>query len=248
MSISKAEIENGLIQLGVKAGMMLEIHCSLSSFGHVEGGALTVIDALKNTIGLQGAIVMPSFKDSPNLPLDESDKRLGITLKIKLLNGDEENSGMGIVSDTFRKMPDVITGEGQFRVSAWGKDAEKHAANGFSYLIDSGGYALLLGVDIYRMSSMHYAEGNLPDEIKRLFKPSKEILEIYPETEWFTEVWTPPAKPWYTIQKRAYEKGYITDTMIGNSRCMLADVRNVVGLYQSALQSDPFGLYGLKKA
>ncbi|MCL2513487.1 MAG: AAC(3) family N-acetyltransferase, partial [Oscillospiraceae bacterium] len=129
---------------------MLEVHCSLSSFGHVDGGALTVIEALKNAVGMDGAIVMPSFKDSPELALSETDKKLGLTLKIRLLKGDGERSGMGIVSDTFRKMPDVVTGEGQFRVSAWGRDAEKHAADWFEYLIKSGGHALLLGVDIYR--------------------------------------------------------------------------------------------------
>jgi len=243
--ITRHEIEAGLTRLGVKTGMMLEVHCSLSSFGYVDGGAATVINALKNVVGTDGAIVMPSFKDSPNFPLDEADRKLGITLKIKLLKGDEERSGMGIVSDTFRKMPDVITGEGQFRVSAWGKDADIHAANWFNHLIESGGYALLLGVDIYKMSSMHYVEGSLPNEIKNMFKPSEEAREKYPESEWFIEAWTPSVKPWYTIQSRAYEKGYITDTIIGNSKCMLADVKNVIELYRQALQADPFELYGL---
>jgi len=248
MSITITDIENGLNRLGVKDGMMLEVHCSLSSFGYVDGGALTVIKAIKNVVGKNGSIVMPSFKDSPNLSLNEADKELGLTLKIKLLKGDEEKSGMGIVSDTFRKMPDVITGEGQFRVSAWGKDVDKHAANWFNHLIAFDGYALLLGVDIYRMSTMHYVEDCLPKEIKDLFKPSEEAREIYPESEWFIEAWTPSAKPWYTIQEQAYEKGYITDTMIGNSKCMLAHVKNVIGLYKKALQTDPFGLYGLSES
>ena len=243
---SKPEIENGLRQLGVLPGMMLEVHCSLSSFGQVDGGALTIIEVLKTLVGENGAIVMPSFKDSLNLPLSDTDKKLGITLKIKLLNGDEKHSGMGIVSDTFRNMPDVITGKGQFRVSAWGKDAEKHASHWFNYLINSGGYALLLGVDIYKMSSMHYVEDILPKEIKQLFRPSKEALEIYPESEWFIESWDSPAKPWYTIQKIAYEKGYIVDTTIGGSKCMLADIKNVIGIYRHALQTDPFALYGLR--
>jgi len=245
MSISKTEIENSLIRLGVKPGMMLEVHCSLSSFGHVDGGALTIINTLKNLVGTNGAILMPSFKDSPNLPLNETDKRLGLTLKIKLLKGDEERTGMGIVSDTFRKMPDVITGEGQFRVSAWGKDAEKHAADWFNHLIDSDGYALLLGVDIYKMSSMHRAEDCLPDEIKRKFAPPEDAKKIYPETEWFIEAWLPKTKPWHIIQNRAYENGYINDTMIGNAKCMLVQVKNTVALYRQALKEQPFELYGL---
>ena len=245
MSTTQIEIENGLIRLGIKNGMMLEVHCSLSSFEDVDGGAKTVIKAIQNVVGLDGAILMPSFMLSPNLPLDETDKRLGLTLKIRILQSDDEKSAMGIVADTFRKMSDVITGEGLFRVSAWGKDAETHALMGFQHLINSDGYALLMGVDIYRMSSMHYVENCLPTEIKNKFISSKEARKIYPESEWVIESWDPSVKPWYVIQDRAYKRGYISDHMIGNSKCMLVQVKNVVELYRQALLNEPFKLYGL---
>jgi len=242
--VTKSEIENGLLQLGVKSGMMLEVHCSLGSLGHVNGGAETVIEALKQVVGMDGAIVMPSFLLSPELPLEEIDRKLNLATKIKIIQNDDEKTAMGIVSDTFRKMPDVLTGEGLFRVSAWGKDAVKHSS-GFHHLIASGGYALLIGVDIYRLSAMHYVEEYLPGEIKNLFTPSKEARELYPESDWFIESWIPPVKAWYTIQDRAYKKGYITDGFIGNSKCMLLNVEKVIGLYRYALQNEPFKLYGL---
>ena len=34
--------------IGLREGMMLEVHSSLSSFGQVEGGAQSVIDVLEN--------------------------------------------------------------------------------------------------------------------------------------------------------------------------------------------------------
>ena len=151
---------------------------------------------------------------------------------------------MGVLADTFRKMPDTVTGQGVFRVSAFGKDAETHSL-GFQHLIDSNGYALLLGVDIYRMSSMHYVEGSMPGAIRDLFRPSDEAKAAYPESEWFIEAWTPQAKPWYTIQDRAYQMGYIADARIGNSKCMLVQVKPVVELYRWALENEPFALYGL---
>ena len=246
ISTTKMAIESSLIQLGVKKGMMLEVHCSLSSFGTVDGGAMTIINALKSVVGIDGAIIMPSFKHSPAMPLNETDINLGITLKIKILQDDNEKSSMGIVSDTFRKMPDVITGEGIFRVSAWGRDAEKHARMGFQHLIDSDGYALLMGLDIYSMSSMHYVEDCLPIEIKNKFVPSKEAREIYPASEWFIESWKPSVRPWYSIQQSAFEKGYIKDMTIGNAKCMLVQVKNTIELYRQALQSNPFELYGLR--
>ena len=245
VSVTKTEIESGLIQLGVKTGMMLEVHCSLSSFGNVDGGAVTIINVLKCLVGNDGAIIMPSFKHSPVMPLNEKDISLGITLKIKILQDDNEKSGMGIVSDTFRKMPDVVTGAGIFRVSAWGKDAEKHISTGFKHLIDSNGYALLMGLDIYSMSSMHYVEDYLPIEIKNRFTPSEEVRKIYPASEWFIESWQPSVKPWHSIQQSAYEKGYIKDILIGNAKCTLVQVKNTIELYKQALQSNPFELYGL---
>jgi len=140
----------------------------------------------------------------------------------------------------------VVTGDGVFRVSAWGKEAEKHASAGFQHLIDSCGYALLMGVDIYKMSTMHYVEDCIPDEIKNKFKPPEEARKIYPESEWFIEAWAPTVKPWYTIQETAYKRGYINDCIIGNSKCMLVKVKDVLNVYREALIKESFKLFGLE--
>lgn len=244
-ALTQPDLETGLRKLGVTPGMALEVHSSLRSFGRIDGGANTLIEALIQTTGSDGAIVMPSFRLSKFLPLTPEDDNLGLTVKIRLLDEDEEESGMGVIPDTFRKRPDVITGKGLFRVSAWGKNAEKHS-EGFQHLIDTGGSALLLGVDIYRLSAMHYVEDALPDEIRNRFKPSPEARVLYPEYKWFIEAWKPDIKPWYKIQNAAYKSGLITDGMIGNAKCMLFKVKPVIELYREALISDPFGLYGLK--
>lgn len=242
--INRTDIEKGLKNLGVKAGMALEVHSSLSSFGYVNGGAMTVIEALMQVVSNDGAIVMPSLMLSPNLPLNDTDKQLGLSCKIKILQDNDEKSAMGIISDTFRKMPSVITGQGVFRVSAWGKDADKHS-RGLQRLIDTDGFALLLGVDIYKLTAMHYVEDILPEEIKKRFKASEEARKVYPENQWFIEAWECEVKPWYVIQDRAYEKGFIKEGYIGNCKCMFFNVKSVVELYRQALQHEPFELYGL---
>jgi len=242
--LTKSDIKCGLLKLDVKAGMAIEVHTSLHSFGYVDGGAKVLIEALINVVGNDGAIVMPSFRLSPQQPLSDMDKKLGLTCKIRILQPNEDRSDMGIVSETFRNMNDVLTGQGIFRVSAWGKDASIHSLD-FQHLIDIDGWALLLGVDIYKLSTMHYVEDNLPDEITNIFKPSDEARKIYPENQWFIEAGEPPVKPWYTIQNSAYEKGLIKDRMIGDSKCMFFKVKDIIGLYRQALQSDPLGLYGL---
>ena len=245
-SLTASDVEKELRALGVQAGMALEVHCSLSSFGHIEGGADALIDALIRVVGADGAVVMPSFCLSPELPLAEEDRALGIVTKIRILSEEEERSAMGIVADTFRQRPDVVTGSGTFRVSAWGRDAQAYAASGFGRVIEGGGYALLLGVDIYRLSAMHHVEDVLPDEIRGKFRPSEEARARYPEGQWMIQAWTPEAKPWYVIQEEAYAKGMITDALIGDARCMLFQVKPVVHLYRRALLERPLELYGLR--
>lgn len=244
--VTYEDILVGLKEAGLQQGLLAEVHSSLSSFGQVDGGAETVIRALMDAVGPEGGIVMPAFRISPPLPMDDWDMARGMTLKLKILPEDHKGrSGMGVIADTFARRPDVMTGKGLFRVSAWGKDREINS-QGFQNVIDSGGLGILLGVDIYRLSSMHYMEGELPEEIRAIFRPSEEVRQRYPEEEWFVETGVPPVMAWYKIQDEAYRRGYIRDTYIGTCKCMSFVVKDVVGLYKEALETDPLGLYGLR--
>ena len=108
--VTKKELKKQLINLGIEPGMILEVHSSLSSFGELEGGAITVIDTLKELVTTDGSIFMPALRLSRELELTKEDKELGITVKIKVLDRDEKKTAMGIVADTFRNLPDTYTG------------------------------------------------------------------------------------------------------------------------------------------
>lgn len=58
--VSKEDIEIALRKLGLKKGDIVGVHISLNSFGYVKGGADAVIDALLDTVGREGTIVMPT--------------------------------------------------------------------------------------------------------------------------------------------------------------------------------------------
>ena len=146
--------------LGVCKGMTLEVHSSLSSFGELEGGAETVIDTLKELVTEEGSIFMPALRLSKELPLSEEDKKLGITVKIKVLPPDSDRTAMGIVADTFRKLPDTYTGSDTISISGWGKYGKEAVNSGLDYPIHNGGMAFMLGVDIYKLTAMHYGPVN----------------------------------------------------------------------------------------
>ena len=245
--VTKQQLKNALAELGIKKGMTLEVHSSLSSFGELEGGALTVIDTLKELVTEDGSIYMPALRLSKELELTENDKKLGITVKIKILEPDTERTAMGIVADTFRKMPDTYTGRDVISTSGWGKHGKEALTGGLDYAIHNDGKALLLGVDIYKLTAMHYVETITPDDINAQFAPSDEINHIYPPDEWFIEAGHPPVKAWYKIQAMAYEKGLIKEMYIGDCKAMFFDIWSVVSLYENELRNDPYGLWGMKR-
>lgn len=63
MALTKADIVTGLRQVGVRPGMVLIVHASLSALGQVEGGAAAVIEALIEALGPDGTLVMPAFAE-----------------------------------------------------------------------------------------------------------------------------------------------------------------------------------------
>ena len=243
--LTKKELKSALIALGVESGMTLEVHSSLSSFGKLEGGAMTVIDTLKEIVGEEGSIFMPALRLSRELPLTDEDKRLGLTVKIKILAKDAERTAMGIIADTFRRLPDTFCGKDTISTAGWGKHGKEAVTGGLDFAIHHGGKALLLGVDIYKLTAMHYVEEITPKEISGMFAPSEEAKKIYPSEKWLIECGHPPVKAWYKIQAMAYERGLIKEAVIGKCKAMFFDIWSVVSLYENELKNNPYEFWGL---
>lgn len=123
--IQREEIVDGLRGLGLIEGMAVEVHSSLSSLGWVDGGADTVIEALMEVVGPQGALIMSAYPVSPPLPLTEEETARGITWKVRILDDPVEKTGLGVITDAFQKRAGVTLGKGLHRVCAWGCGAAR---------------------------------------------------------------------------------------------------------------------------
>lgn len=159
MAVDGRDIERGLGEIGVKPGMRLMVHSSLSSFGYVEGGAETVIRALQACIGPEGTLLMPSFNHDSIFGDGKGvyDPRSTATTD-------------GRIADTFWRMPEVERSLNPTHAfAAWGRDARRYIKDHhltltmgedspLGLLAREGGFQLNLGTTHAASTAKHVAE------------------------------------------------------------------------------------------
>ena len=247
MTVTRQDITDGLRALGLVEGDAVEVHSSLSSFGQVDGGAATVVDALMEVVGEAGTLVMSAYPLSRPLPLTEDDRARGVSWKMRILADDsEERTAMGSIVEEFRRRPGAVCGRGIHRVCAWGRDAEAHAKQGYQRLVDVDGVALLLGVPIHRCSSLHLADRvPLPAKLEEYFAVPEAISRTYPPDICFG-YHDPPGGPFVKAGREADRRGLIRRARIGSAECASFKVTPVVAILEELRRTRPFWLMGLE--
>ena len=155
--VTKRDIADGLRRLGLAAGAGVMVHSSLSSFGHVVGGARTVIEALHEVVTEEGTIMMPSFNHGRGVASGEPG----------YFSPTETPTTNGAIPELFRRMPGVWRSWSPTHpFAAWGRDARRYTQwhhrtltmgpdSPLGLLWRDGGYGLLLGVG-YGSNSFHH--------------------------------------------------------------------------------------------
>lgn len=202
--------------LGIKKDMTLIVHSSLSSIGWVNGGAVSVIDALIQIIGKDGTIIMPSQTGDLSDPKDWEKPPVPLSWHQEIRDTmpafdvkKTPTRSMGVIVETFRKYKGVRrSNHPQVSFIAWGKNRDYILKNqkldyglndksplGKMYRLDTK--VLLIGVDYDNNTSFHLAEynSNLRKEIKQSApiiedgkRVWKEFKDIDLDTEHFNEI------------------------------------------------------------
>ena len=231
--------------IGICPGDILLVHSSLRAIGPVEGGAATVLAALREALGPEGTLLMPSFPSGLEYDFATS----GYTFDVR-----NTPSGCGYLTEYFRNQPGVIrswspthslAAEGPLAATLL-QDHEKCSVTAgkgspFQKLIEHHGKILMLGPTRHSNTTMHYLEntGGAPTLSCRCFT---------------THVITPDGKtidtpiyPHLPGVNRNYPKaidllnevGGLSAGPIGNATCDLYDAWKLRNVVYDALRENP---------
>lgn len=175
--VLKENIMEALKKVGISIGQTIMVHTSLSSLGFVCGGAQTIIEALLESVGSEGTIMMPT----------QSWKNLDPTSGVHWEEPEEwwqlirdnwpaynkditPTNSMGVVAEMFRTWPGTLRSNHPARsVAAHGKYADfltkQHditnifgEGSPIGKLYELDGYVLLIGVGYDKNTSIHLAD------------------------------------------------------------------------------------------
>ena len=169
--LNKERLFSELQALGVRCGDTVMMHSSLSALGQVDGGAETVVEALLDTVGVEGTLIVPGFRDSVwggDATFVNTDCRDQCP---QPLCPGKMPSIQGIITETIRKRPGCL--RSCHPTHSWlalGADAKRvlinhctastpsGAHNPFEQLVELDGCVLMLGVGINTVTLWHYYE------------------------------------------------------------------------------------------
>ena len=189
--------------LGIRSGMVLLVHSSLSAMGWVCGGPVAVIIALQEVLGETGTLVMPTYSTDltepsqwENPPVPESWWPV-IRATMPPYHPDlTPTRSMGVIAETFRKQKGVLRSvHPHHSFCAYGDQApdiiEDHSlefglgeGSPLARIYDLDGFVLLLGVGHGSNTSMHLAE------YRAAFSPKRMVKEGAPISAAGTRRWT----------------------------------------------------------
>ena len=228
------EITQQLRALGVEEGGVLLVHTSFRAVRPVEGGPAGLIEALLEALGPDGTLVMPSWTGSDEEPFDRERT--------------PASEDLGVVAETFWRMPGVVRSDHAFAFAALGPKAAEIVsgplplpphipASPVGRVYDLDGQILLLGVGHDADTTLHLAEikagvpYGLPKHVTVL--DSGRLVKVeYRENDHCCARFA-LADEWLR------ERGLQREGRVGTAHARLARSRHIVAVALEHLAADP---------
>lgn len=157
-SVTKEMITSALCAAGVERGDLLFVHSALRPFGHVEGGASAVAEALRESVGGEGTLAAPAFcfvheiQDEPVIdPASDPSEMGAISEAIRLLPGAKRSAAYRHSISAVGKHAGFLTNV-DHKLSVF----QMESSFGRMYALDAK--IVLIGVEYVNSTSHHFAE------------------------------------------------------------------------------------------
>jgi aminoglycoside 3-N-acetyltransferase len=177
--VTRDQLVQGFLQLGVVAGQTLLVHASLRSFGWVDDGAATVAEALREALGPDGNIVVPASTETNSLTSRKHRERIArMTARqtkryrdeMPAFDRDTTESGAGAIAEKVRTSAGAVrSAHPQSSFAAIGPEAEYLMADHqleshlgeqspLAKLYKMDARVLMIGVGFRSCTAFHLAE------------------------------------------------------------------------------------------
>jgi aminoglycoside 3-N-acetyltransferase len=230
--ISKRRLADQLLALGVRPASVLLVHTSFRAVRPVEGGPEGLIAALREALGPDGTLVMPAMSDDDDHPFDPAATPC---------------LGMGIVAETFWRLPGVLRSDSPHALAAAGPHAARITAPrpiDVPHGLDSpvgrvwelDGQVLLLGVGHDSNTTIHLAE-NLAGVRYRRRKYATVLDNGRPQRIEYAEI-DHCTERFALVDGWLEEKGLQRTGPVGHATARLARSRDIVATVGERLGQD----------
>ena len=228
------ELVRQLHELGVEPGGVLLVHTSFRAVRPVQGGPGGLVRALSDAVGRDGTLVMPSWGGNDEQPFDPRTTAAAADL--------------GVVADTFWRLPGVRRSEHVHAFAAAGPAAERILADplplpphipespvGRVHQLD--GQVLLLGVGHDADTTLHLAELLAPVRYGvtkhcTIIRDGRPVRLDYRENDHCCERFA-LADEWLRT------RGLQREGRVGHAHARLARARDIVSVALDHLREDP---------
>ncbi len=232
--LSRDEVAGQLGALGVQKGGVLLVHTSFRAVRPIEGGPTGLIEALRAALGPEGTLVMPSWTGSDEEPFDPATT--------------PASPDLGVVADTFWRLPGVVRSPHLFAFAAAGPQAERVTSGplplpphipespvGHVHQLD--GQVLLLGVNHDADTTLHLAEllAGVPYSVPKsctVLQEGRLVRLEYGENDHCCERFT-LADGWLR------ERGLQSEGPVGHAQARLIRARDIVRVALEHLAQEP---------
>jgi len=252
LPITKSSMIRDIQDLGIQKGDILLVHSSLSSVGWVCGGAQAVVQALMESLGDNGTLIMPAQTGDWSDPSEWGNPPVPPEWIPIIYNempafdaAITPTRGMGRIAELFRSFPGTVRSQhpqvsfcangeyAEFIVSDHPLTPQFGEDSPLGKLYGIGAKVLLLGVEFDSCTSFHLAEAKL-DNMPTKRMGTAMMKDGKRTWEWFTD-YAYDSSDFARIGELFEAEYHLQRGKIGNAKCVLFNMKEAVDFASKSL-------------